>query len=153
MQTFANDCVNNCVFYFKCLLLKRGVNVNSILSGWRIVKNVRLKILHHVVAKSFWKANFENYVEKVPNFAHLIYIRKELPVSNAKVERAFTIMKIVKTDWRSSLSSAALQHIMQIKIEGPEIDKYCAKACVQMFFQKPRRQRRQASASTIKNNE
>ena len=68
--------------------------------------------------------HFENYVEKVQNFAHLIYILKVLPVSNAKVERAFSMMTMVKTDWRSSLISAALEHLMQIKIEGPEIDNY-----------------------------
>ena len=114
---------------------------------------MRLKILHHIVAKSFWTAIFENYVEKVPNFVHLIYILKVLPISDAKVARTFLIMKIVKTDWRSSLSSAALEHIMRIKIEGSEIDKYCAKTCVQVFLTKPRRQRKQASASAIKDCE
>ena len=53
---------------------------------------------------------------------------------------------MVKTDWRSSLSSVHFEHLMRLKIEGPEIDKYCAKACVLVFFQKPRRQRKQASA-------
>ena len=43
MQTFANNCVNNCVVYFNCLLLKRGVNVNFILSEWRIVKKSEVK--------------------------------------------------------------------------------------------------------------
>ena len=76
-----------------------------------------------------------------------------LPVSNAKVERVFSIVKMVKTDWRSSFSSAALERLMRIKIEGSEIDKYCAKACMQVFFQKPRRQTKQASASTIKASE
>ena len=114
---------------------------------------MRLKILHHVDAKSFWKALFENCVEKVPNFARLIYILKVLPVSNAKVERVFSIIKMVKTDWRSSLSSTALEHLMRITLERPEIDKYCAKEYVQVFFLKPRRQRKQASASTIKDRE
>ena len=145
MLTFANDYVNNCIIYFKCLLLKRGVNVESILSEWRVVKNLRLKILPHIAANSFWETIFENYFERISNFMHLIYILKVLPIGNAKVEKAFAVMKIVKTDWRSSLSSAALEHLMRIKIEGPEIDKYCAKACVQFFFQKPHKQKKCAS--------
>ena len=72
-------------------------------------------------------------LKEFKNFVHLNNL-KVLPVSNAKVERAFSIMKMVKSDWRSSLSSAALKHLIRINIERSEIDKYCAKACVQVFF-------------------
>ena len=42
-----------------------------------------------------------------------------LPISNAKVERLFSLMNRVKTDSLASLSENTLNHLIRIKMEGP----------------------------------
>ena len=58
LQTFANDWVNNCVFYFKCLLLIHCVNVNSILFERRIVKNYQVKNISSHCCKDVLESHF-----------------------------------------------------------------------------------------------
>ena len=41
------------------------------------------------------------------------------PCSNASIERFFSQMRIVKTDWRNSLSESNLTSLLQIKVSGP----------------------------------
>lgn len=57
-----------------------------------------------------------------------IFILAELclsaPSSNAKVERFFNYLKLVKTDWRCSLSADSLEHLLRIRVEGPDLETY-----------------------------
>ena len=41
------------------------------------------------------------------------------PCSNASLERFFSQMGIVKTDWRNSLSESNLTSLLRIKVSGP----------------------------------
>ena len=47
--------------------------------------------------------------------------------SNAKVERFFNFMKIIKTDWRSCLGAKNLTLLIRIKVEGPNLDQFTQK--------------------------
>ena len=64
------------------------------------------------------------------------------PCSNASLERFFSQMRIVKTDWRNSLSESNLTSLLQIKLSGPTlkvfVDKYCAKAVSNWYHDKDR---------------
>ena len=51
------------------------------------------------------------------------------PYANAQVERFFNYMKIVKTDWRSSLSAKSLEHLLRIRVEGPDLATFAANFC------------------------
>ena len=46
------------------------------------------------------------------------------PSSDAKVERFFNYLKLVKTDWRCSLSADSLEHLLRIRVEGPDLETY-----------------------------
>ena len=65
-----------------------------------------------------------------------------IPFSNAKVERFFNFMKIIKTDWRSRLGAKNLTSLIRIKVEGPNLDqfaqKYCSKSVVYWWGEKQR---------------
>ena len=66
-----------------------------------------------------------------------------IPFSNAKVERFFNFMKIIKTDWRSRLGAKNLTSLIRIKVEGPNLDqfarKFCSKSVVYRWGEKQRR--------------
>ena len=50
-----------------------------------------------------------------------------IPFSNAKVERFFNFMKIIKTDWRSRLGAKNLTSLIRIKVEGRNLDQFAQK--------------------------
>ena len=65
-----------------------------------------------------------------------------IPFSNAKVERSFNFMKIIKTDWRTWLGAKNLTSLIRIKVESPNLDqfaqKYCLKSVVYWWGEKQR---------------
>ena len=56
----------------------------------------------------------------------LISIIMVLPMSTAVVERGFSTMKRIKTDWRSRLETPQLSKLMYLSIEGPHVKDYDA---------------------------
>ena len=47
------------------------------------------------------------------------------PCSNAFLKRFFSQMRIVKTDWRNSLSESNLALLLRIKVSGPTLKSLC----------------------------
>ena len=58
-----------------------------------------------------------------------------LPVSNAFVERLFSLMKRVKTPVRSPMGNVMLNSIIRICQEGPSPDKFDATATLKKFLE------------------
>ena len=54
----------------------------------------------------------------------LIELLFVLPVSNAKVEAFFSLMKCVKTDARASLKEDRLNSLLRIVTEGPPTNEF-----------------------------
>ena len=77
------------------------------------------KILYTSMKSSGWFDNIFLIVE----------LRLVAPYANAQVERFFNYMKIVKTDWRSSLSAKSLEHLLRIRVEGPDLATFAANFC------------------------
>ena len=61
---------------------------------------------------------------------------------NASLERFFSQMRIVKTDWRNPLFESNLTSLLRIKVSGPTlkvfVDKYCAKTINNWYHDKDR---------------
>ena len=62
--------------------------------------------------------------------AELIF---SIPISNAKVERLFSLMKRVKTDSRASLGKNTLANLVRINMEGPSLQEYDPAAAMQLW--------------------
>ena len=56
------------------------------------------------------------------------------PFSNAKLERMFSRMSRVKTDWRSRLSHTNLDTLFHIKEEGHDAANFNAKESIDNWF-------------------
>ena len=65
-----------------------------------------------------------------------------LPFTNSIVERAFSAMKIVKTNRRTSLT---LDDLMEINVEGPELENFSPDHAVQLWWSDRTRRPNQAS--------
>ena len=65
-----------------------------------------------------WKELNAIFHSKTPNVLALIDFILTLPGSSTEAERGFSLMKVIKTDWRSCLSDIALSHLMMVKLEA-----------------------------------
>ena len=59
-----------------------------------------------------------------PNLITLASIALILPVSTADCVRAFSTMKRVKIEFRNRLSTKTLNQLLQIRIEGPQLEEF-----------------------------
>ncbi len=69
----------------------------------------------------------------------LVCVLLVFAVSNAVVERGFSAMRRIKSDWRSSLSEDTLDHLMRISVDGLPLAQFDATLAVQRFFSTLRR--------------
>jgi hypothetical protein len=84
----------------------------------------------------------------------LIIILRSMPVSYALLERCFSTMAIVKTDWRSRLGEKVVEYLLRLKCEGPDATssevKLLIERAVEHFFKlKLRRPRTAYDADEI----
>ena len=73
-----------------------------------------------------------------------------LPVSNAKVERLFSLMKRIKTDTRASLCNRRLNRLIRICTEGPSEDVYDPVPAIDMWSKEKDRRTGQKSRKLYK---
>ena len=57
----------------------------------------------------------------------MIQLCLSAPYSNEIVERFFSFIKVVKSDWRSKLSEENIKALPRIKVEGLETEQFIEK--------------------------
>ena len=71
---------------------------------------------------------------KWPNLILLSELLFSLPFTNAKVERTFSNLKIIKNERRTSLLTTTLDDLMEINSEGPPFESFSAENAVSLWF-------------------
>ena len=56
-----------------------------------------------------------------------------IPISNAKVERMFSLMNRVKTDSQAALSEHTLNNLVRIRMEGPPLEEFDPTPAIQLW--------------------
>lgn len=62
----------------------------------------------------------------------LVELQLSIPISNAKVERMFSLMNRVKTDSRAALSEHTLKNLIRIRMEGPPLEEFDPTPAIQL---------------------
>lgn len=63
----------------------------------------------------------------------LVELLFSIPISNAKVERLFSLMNRVKTDSRASLGENILNNLIRIRMEGPPLEEFDPTPAIQLW--------------------
>ena len=103
---FGDSGINELVEHFKPLLEKNDCNVESIPGEWDILKNRLLSSLElNQKYLDVWSGVFatEEISKECSNILHIIQLLLITPYSNAKLEKMFSTMGHVKTDWRNRM--------------------------------------------------
>ena len=73
---------------------------------------------------STWSTLYQCTGEKFPHIFPMIEFCLSTPYSNEIMERSFSFMKVVKSDWHSKLNEENVETLLYIKVEGPEIVEF-----------------------------
>ena len=95
-----------------------GIDVSAVESEWRRLRHTSLKATITTPLLQFWSevASLKNDDNLVfPSISRLASILLCLPVSNATVERVFSIMTAVKTKLRNKLAVPMVEAIITIR--------------------------------------
>ena len=116
------------------------VDTNALVREWHELKVFGAANMKGQPPEHIWMKVHVFYADRYPCVARIIHIPRVLPFSNALVERCFSTMNKIKTDWRASLDTATLDMLIRIKKTGPQIDAFKSAKSVDVFFtRKPRR--------------
>ncbi len=74
-------------------------------------------------------------VEKWPNMLRLCELLFSLPFSNGQIERMFSTLKVIKTDWRTNLQTETLSDLLEINMEGPGLSSFSADPAVALWWE------------------
>ena len=107
LQQFGQRELSLVVDHFRPLLLKNA-SIDSIFSEWETFKKIWSHNLASMTKDEVWSTLFTKLKSKYPNLATLVELLLVFPVSNATVERGFSAMKRIKSDWRNCLNEETL---------------------------------------------
>ena len=124
------------------LLEQNSCKIESITAEWDILKN-RLLLSLDTNSKylDVWLQVFAttNIKSECSNVLHIIELLLIIPYLNDKLERMFSVMGRVKTDWQNQMGRDRLEASLRIS-EGVPIAKYCPNAAINLWFEAKVRQ-------------
>lgn len=106
--------------HFKPLLLSAGVDVDLIPDQWTVLKS-RLYQQMGPLEKITWPAVNRMLGHECPDILQLFDLILAIPSSSADCERGFSVMKLVKTDWRARLKAETLCDLLTVQLNSPDI--------------------------------
>lgn len=80
--------------------------------------------------------------ESMKNILALVKIALVVPVSTAEAERGFSIMGMVKTDFRSRLNTSTLSDLMLLKLSGQDVSTFDPLPAITLWCNSAKKKRR-----------
>ena len=92
------------------------------------------------------------YGETCPTFMEFLHLLLAIPASSAENERAFSRMKIVKSDSRNRMSTETLNVILKNQLLSAPVGEFCPKAAISKWMsdgvsRRPKRSKGSSRAS------
>jgi hypothetical protein len=139
LHSFGDSNITQLIEHFTPLLERNNCNTAEIPAEWDILKCQLSPLIHpNRSYVDMWSAIFtsEEFRKDCANVLHVIELLLITPFSNAKLERMFSTMKRVKTDWRNHLGRQRLEANLRISQEsvGNSLDDYCPDAAIDLWF-------------------
>lgn len=152
---FADNCLIELYERFKVPLSNAGVDgsVHDLLEQWHCLLGYTKRYLDpsRTPYLSVWKRIFDSDRR---NDWHMVLLLVELlfsiPISNAKVERLFSLMNRVKTDSRAALGEDTVDSLTRIRMEGPKLENYDRTLTIQLWASTAARRPNQPKRKTCR---
>lgn len=137
--SFADDGITELYNHFKEPLSKAGLNgtVGDLLEQWHDLVTYTKRYLDpsRTPYLRVWRRIFDSSRrDQWSMVLTLVELLFSIPISNAKVERLFSLMNRVKTDRRATLGESNLNHLVRIRLEGPAFQDYDSTPAIQLWL-------------------
>ena len=136
LRSFGTDTVLAVHAHFARISVADG---DAVILEWDAFKSFWQSSCSSLSSSRVWSLLLTKCRDQYPTLCLVLEPLLVLPVSNAVVERGFSTMRRVKTDWRCRLSESTLDNLMRISLEGSEPSKFDVTPAVNRFFSMPRR--------------
>ena len=139
--SFGDGAVSDLLNLFKNLLDKNGCDVDKAVTEWDTLKTFVQPLVSsnkEITYLEVWKRVLTNDSIKAEceNILHLIEILLIIPFTNVKVERMFSRMNRIKSDWRNRLNQDTLDDLLRISEDGPTLDDFNPDVAIDKWFTK-----------------
>ncbi|XP_046905683.1 zinc finger protein 862-like isoform X1 [Hypomesus transpacificus] len=140
---FGDEEVNKLISHFQPILLYAGVDVELIPDQWTILKT-------ELYTAGFSQGTFEKTWPTVnrmlrhrcPDVLDLFDALLTIPATTADCERGFSVMKQVKSDWRSRLKGETLSDLLKTQLCSPDIKDFDPTKAIDIWHADSLRSRR-----------
>lgn len=128
--------------HFRPVLTSAGVDVDLITDQWTIAKSYLYKE-PTTLERITWSEVNRKLRGSCPDILDLVDLVLCMPASTADCERGFNAMKMVKSDWRSSLNCETLSDLLMVHLSSPSIKEFDPSPAVEVWHASSLRSRRQ----------
>ena len=130
LSRFRENEITESINHFNVLLTKNNYNVDRIMTEWDLLKLLEVwQIIFTSNDKEFYK-----------NVVLIIKLLLITPTMNTKLERMFSRMNRVKTNWRGHLLQEHWENNLHISKDGPYIKDFGPEKAIDRWYnQKVRR--------------
>ena len=141
LAVFAESAILELSDCFEELLVENGCEIHSLLPEWVALKTHVLPIITNNPKEFYLKIwqrvfNADLVKEECGNILHIIEILLCTPFTNAKLERMFSRMARVKTDYRNRLCRDLLDACLRVGEEGPSLEEFTPEPSISLWFEK-----------------
>ena len=122
---------------FRMPLEAQGADLSGILDETEdavLFARSNLSIQKHSYKRIWYLLDVAPDAVKWKNLLLITELLFSLPFSTAKVERLFSMLKIMKTEKRTALSITSVNDLMEINTEGPSLGNFNVEAAVSLWW-------------------
>ena len=121
------------------ILLKINCEIGLINAEWQVVKSFMVPLIKNNKVLPYldiWKRVFTNseLESECKNLLHIFEILFVMPFTNAKLERMFSRMLRMKSDWRNQLAGDHLNSLLRINEEGESLKMFNPEPTINLWF-------------------
>lgn len=142
VAAYGNDELTALSEHFNQPLQRSNFTIQGARREWLDLKVFALRHHNRMNFLPFWKYIFQNHKDRFFNVCLLAEIIMCFPINTACCERGFSVMKKVKSDWRSRLEPETLDTLMRIAIEGKPLEQFDPEPAMRLWNESGVRRRR-----------
>ena len=144
---YGNDSIATLTDQFRPILVNACFSAEEAEEEWpslrhKIFCSTNFEQRQNFESRPTWAALNAKYGGEYRNILALVDIALTVPASNAQCERGFSYLKMIKSDWRSTLTVSSVNDIMRIVLHSDPIGSYDPTAAIALWLKsgvKPRR--------------
>lgn len=152
---FADGCLTELYDHFKLPLSNAGADgsLHDLLEQWHCLLQYTKRYLNpsNTPYLRVWRRIFDSDRRNDWSIVLLLVeLLFSIPISNAKVERLFSLMNRVKTDSRATLSENTLNRLTRIRMDGPNLEDYDPTPAIKLWASSATRRPHQKRRKTYR---